>query len=467
MENQDSPNTLASVMRYEINEVTRSVPNTIYFDIEAVVHTPEKDIKILYPNNLGKLKDYVNRYSELVNLSVSLPMGTFLHDIFPHKEELEITVKLKPLLTSKTYKKYHSGEIRSTRYIAKLTESSSKLAEGNTDVHTSKKHGDNHHISEVNFQLVTKTATELKDLTVGFIARQCIPMDVVILSLTKFSKYIDKEDGEPRIKGVTVASGYSTKIREHVVIPQLTRLVDLPNVVNRGVGGLYPTGFSYYLEEGYWYIYPMYDTQRYAKQEQFSITIINVPKNRMPDTEKTFRVTANQLIILATGQVKHKDIFDYDKGTTGTATRFVDANRVADNFGAVKNNRFIPSRTLNTEQITLKDSQDSNPTSQYSSRDGRTKLTASKNEEMSYLAEKSLAKIMIEWQNSNDKLLIPAMPVRYMFLVNGEVRQVYGTLLAAETSTTQDNNDPVKKKFKSTTVLSCLVQRNLNPTQLQ
>lgn len=456
-------NTLESIMQYEIDEILKSPVSTVFFDIDITIHTPKKDIKVLYPESLGRLKDYVNRYSDLVNIACAIPLGTLIHEIFPYKEELEITLKLIPLRSTTTYEKYEAGVIRQTRYIAKLTEQSSKLAEGNSDVMTSRKLGDESQISSVSFQLVGKSAHDIKEFTVGFIARKVIPMDVILFALTAYSKEIVTDSGEA-IKGVTIAPGYDKKEREHVIIPQLTRLVDLPNNINRSCGGLYPTGFSYYLDEAFWFVYPMFDVKRYATSDD-TLTIINVPKNRLPGTEKTFRLTPTQLIIISTGEVKHQDEFEYKKGSIGNAVRFVDAKKVQEDFGKKELNKFIPSKPLNTTESAM-GADDPNPVHQHVT-ETTTKVTGAPNHEYSRLAEQAGSRIMVTWENSNDSLLIPGMPVRYMFLANGQARQLYGTLLAAETSMVPTNNTPTKKRLTSTTVLSCFVERDITQTKQQ
>lgn len=457
---QDEVNTLSSVMQYEIDAIFRSPLPTVFYDMEVTIHTPSKDIKVLYPEYMGRLKDFVARYSDLVNVGVTLPLGTLIHDIYPHRESLEVTLKLIPLKATTVYEKYEQGIIISARYIAKLTKTSSELAEGNTDVATNKQLANEQHLAGIELQLIDKTAIDIKSLTVGMIARKQKAIDVIKYCLTAYSKEVVNNSGQP-IRGVTVAPGYSEDVREQIMIPQLTRLVDLPNNVNKSVGGIYPTGFSYYLDGTNWFVYPLYDTKRYAKSDM-TLTIINVPKNRLPGTEKTFRVTATQLIVISTGAVKHNDDFEYKKGSVGNAVRFVDANKIGEGFGEVKDNKFIPSRTLNTNESAMA-SDDPEPVQQFFT-DGQTKVTSQTNLEYSRLAEQAGSEAMITWENSNDSLIYPGMPVRYMFLANGEARQLYGTLLAAETSMTPTNNTPTKKRLSSTTVLSCFLERDVTKT---
>lgn len=459
---QDEVNTLASIMQYEIDTVFRSPLATVFFDMEVIIHTPKKDIKVLYPGSMGRLKDFVNRYSDLVNVSVTVPLGTLVHEVFPHKENIEVTLKLIPLKSTTVYEKYEQGIIRSSRYVAKLTEQSSKLAEGNSDVMTNKQMGNEQHLTSVELQLISKSAIDIKALTVGMVARKVRAIDVILYCLTEYSKQVVNNSGQS-IKGVDIAPGYSEEIREQVIVPQLTRLVDLPNNINQSVGGLYPTGFSYYLDDSFWFVYPMYDVKRYAKSDN-TLTIINVPKNRLPGTEKTFRVTPSQLIVISTGEVKHNDDFEYKKGSVGNAVRFVDAKKIPEGFGETAGNKFIPSKVMNTNESAMK-SDDAEPIQQYFTK-GQTKVTSNSNLEYSRLAEQAGSQIMVTWENSNDALLTPGMPVRYMFLVNGVAHQLYGVLLAAETSMTPTNNTPTRKRFTSTTVLSCFVERDVTKTNV-
>lgn len=454
--------TLDSIMQYEIDEIKRGQTYVVFYDVQATIHTPKGDLEILYPIRVDRLKDYVDHFSDVINLTVAVTGGMMSHDIFPHQENLEVTLKMIPLASSTNYKRNENGAILNQRFIARLTKHEGHLVEGNSDVVTTKVIRGNEHIVACTFQLVDKVVMALRSKTVGNIVRNIKPMELIKYCLTEYSKDLGSGESE-KIAGVNVVPGYTEEEREHIIIPHLTRLTTLPRIVNEAVGGLYPTGFSYYLEGNFWHVFPLYDTSRFATSD-YTLTIINVPKNRLPGIEKTFRVTPTQVIVMSTGEVKYVDSSISERDTLGTSTRFVDSRKVIEGFGEREDNKFVTNFSDNVTEATL-DALATDPTQQAVHQ--KILVTSAYNLEYSKLAERAGSKIMITWENSNDLLLYPGMPVRYMFLVEGKAHQLYGTLLAAETMAIPTNKDPKKKKFSSTTVLSCFMTRDISNRDMQ
>lgn len=462
MASDASTDTLDSVMKYEIEAIKNSKTKVVYYDIQATIHTPKGDLKILYPIRFDRLRDFVDRFSDVINLSVAVQSGMLAHDIFPQHEKLEVTLQLLPLKNETAYTREMGKAILNKRYVARLTGVRGELVEGNSDQINSKYVAGREHITVCTFQLVDKVVMSLRSKTVGLIARNVRPMDLVNYCLTEYSKDLDSGDNE-KISGVTIAPGYTEEVREHVIVPHLTRLATVPKLINQAVGGLYPTGFSYYLYGDFWHVFPLYDTTRFA-QSDFTLTVINVPKNKLPGIEKTWRVTPTQIIIMSTGDVQQQDTSIANRDTLGTATRFVDARKVVEGFGKIEDNKFTTNFAENVTEATL-NNKDDDPTQQAVHQE--IKVTSAYNLEYSALAERSGSKMMITWENSDDSVLYPGMPVRYMFLVNGKAHQLYGTLLAAETMMTPTNRDPSQKRFGSTTTLSCFMTRDVNNRNMQ
>lgn len=462
MASDASTDTLDSVMKYEIEAIKSSKTTVVYYDIQATIHTPKGDLKILYPIRFDRLKDFVDRFSDVINLSVAVQSGMLAHDIFPQQDKLEVTLQLLPLKNETMYTREMGKAILNKRYVARLTGVRGELVEGNSDQINSKYVAGREHITVCTFQLVDKVVMSLRSKTVGLIARDVRPMDLIKYCLTEYSKDLDSGDNE-KISGVTIVPGYTEEVRDHVIIPHLTRLATVPKLINQAVGGMYSTGFSYYLYGDFWHVFPLYDTTRFA-QSDFTLTIINVPKNKLPGIEKTWRITPTQIIIMSTGDVQQQDTSIANRDTLGTATRFVDARKVIEGFGNVEDNKFTTNFAGNVTEATLSN-KDDDPTQQAVHQE--IKVTSAYNLEYSALAERSGSKMMITWENSDDSVLYPGIPVRYMFLVNGKAHQLYGTLLAAETMMTPTNRDPSQKRFGSTTTLSCFMTRDVYNREMQ
>lgn len=454
--------SLDSVIQYELNAIKNSRSYTANWDLEVYIHTPKATLPTLYVERFDRLKDYVDRFADVTNITVSVPSGMWSRDILPHKDVLEITVDFVPLMSSTEYTRVLSGNRIKKRYLAKLTHEDNSVVEGNQEQKLKKKNLDSESISVVTFQLVSKQVMAMRSKTVGMIARHTTGMNVIKYCLTEHSKKL--ESGEPEdIRGVSIVPGFSEEVREHVIVPHLTRLVSLPRVVDNAVGGLYPTGMSYYLDGNYWFIYPLFDTKRFAKSDQ-TLTIINVPANRLPGIEKTFRVTDTQLIVLSTGKVKYKDTSISERDTEGDTVRFVDSRKVIEGFAKVGENKLQADYAKNVTEMTI-DNNVKDP-SRASINTGVT-VTSAYNKELTKLTMRNGSVALITWESSNDFALAPGMPVRYMYIVDGQARQLYGTLLGAETMMHQVNKNIKQQKFNSTTVLTVFLSRDVNNRKVE
>lgn len=449
--------SLDSTVKYELNAIAKSLDYTAFYDLNVTIHTPKANLPILYPIRFDRLKDYIDHFSDVLNLTIAVPGGDYAHLIFPNKDKLEITLEFVPLKSTTEYIRHLNGPSTKKRYIAKLTEVESDLAEGNNELQQNYQKANQHVIKHITFQLVDKTVMALRSKTFGTIVRNTTGMDVIRYCLTELSRNLSSGDSE-NIKGVNVVKGHSEEVRQHIIIPHLTKLVSVPKVVNEAVGGLYPTGFSYYLRGQYWYVYPLYDNTRFESSDM-TLTIINLPANRLPGIEKTFRITATQLIVLSTGNVKFIDTSIAEKDSVGDVVRFVDSRQVIEGYGKRDGNKFIADYSGNiTEAAIGGEVEDPNRATIQSS----TTITAAYNNEFSKLASRNGTRALITWENSNDAALYPGMPVRYIFTSSGELRQLYGTLHQSDTVMTVVDNNVKQRKFKSITVLTCFLSNDVN-----
>lgn len=449
--------SLDTVIKYEVNAIRNQSNHVVSWDMKVVIHTPDGDIPVLYPEQFDRLKDYIDHFSDVINLKVAIPAGVYYNNLFPHKDKLEVSVIFIPLLTTTVYNKNENAQRREKRYIARLTDMNSHLVESNTEIVANQLKSNTDSIISVTFQLIDKVVMALRAKTVGMIIRNATAIDAIKFCLTEYSRNLDSGDSE-QIKGVNVVDGFSQEVREHIIIPHLTHLTSVPKHINETTGGVYSTGFSYYLQNNFWYVYPLYDTNRFAKADK-TLTIINIPANRTPGIEKTFRVTDTQVIMISTGRVRHIDVSNMERDSIGDTVRFIDSKTVIEAFGEKAGNKFTTNYAKNVTEASIDENHKDPTRSQLAN---KVKITNAYNLEFSKLAERNGSRILVTWENSDDSFLYPGMPVRYIFVTNGEPRQLYGTLLSVETTMMPVNQNPKQKKFSATTMLTCFVTRDIN-----
>jgi len=410
----------SSLMR-EVRAIM-AAPNPVHFNWSIRIHVGKLTYEPLKLLSIDFTQDYESKYADEIILTAMIPAGMYGIDIYPFKDQLEITLMRKPIFevdTSNNAEVY----IETERYSATLIDIGNPVISGNSKFTPTRESLNLSGILEVSFQLVNKAVEQLRLITVGGIYRNVLAGDVIKAIMTNETKKI-KVDGARLPIGVDMVPGYNDKLRDHVLIPQGTRLVDLPDYVHRNCGGIYPTGLGYYIQNDHWYIYPCYDTVRIAKATNV-LTIINVPPHMFPSIERTYRKDGKSIVILATGDVRFEDNSEARQLNDGNGVRFSDANKFMSDFGVTVENKTSVSRGGNNTEIVATNRTNSINNVPMSA----LPINANPFLEYSKLAVRSGGTISLVWENSLPSLIVPGAMVRIMYLTDTGIKTIEGIIL--------------------------------------
>lgn len=449
---------LDTLMKEEFDKIATGTQYSVKFDIQCVVHTPNESLKSLFVLDFSMLRDYINNFSDVLTITPVFGSGTITHSIMPYGKELEATVTLRPLANVPDYVKSSIEPMKEYRFKAILFEDGVSLVESNQLSDTTKSQKDIEDISALKIQLVNPLQIKLRGKTFGGVIRNTDPITAVRALMTKYSVMSSVEQ-QYTVKGCSVAKGHTTKVREHIVVPHNTPIIRLPMVIDRIVGGLYPTGFQYYLQKDIWYLFSPYNVKAYGKSQK-TMTVINVTKDKLAQIEKTFRITPTQLILLSTGEVKFTRHSYKNEINETSGTRYIDAGRVMDGFGKSDGNKFIINRKDNINEFTLSDNPDSFV------KESKAKITSNHYLERSNMAFKNGAILQFIWENGVDDLVYPGMPVRYIYMDGKEPKQVYGCVCALESGYISESVGIVQRKFSNKAVVSCFVEDIIKQSEM-
>lgn len=449
---------LDTLIKEEYNKIVTGTQYSVKYDIQCKIHTPNETLDALFVMDFSLLRDYLNNFSDILTITPVFGSGTVTQSIMPYGESIEATVTLKPLINVPDYVKSTVDKIKEYRFKAILFDDGVSVIESNQLSDASRKQKDIEDITAVKLQLVNPLQINLRNKTMGCVIRGTDPMTAIRAILTKYSLDAGLET-QHVVKGVHVARGHTTKVREHIVIPHNTPIIRLPMVVDRLVGGLYPTGFQYYLQKDMWYLFSPFNTKAFSTSQN-TLTVINVTKDKLAQLEKTFRITPTQIILLSTGEVKFKRHSYKKEINESMGTRYIDASRVMDNFGTNVGNKFVVNRKDNMNEYTL--SKDPKAIV----KESKTKITTAHNTERSMMAYKNGAILQFIWENGVDDLIVPGMPVRFIYMDGLEPKQVYGAVCALESSYITESVGVIQRKFSNKAVISCFVEDKIKQGEM-
>jgi hypothetical protein len=406
----------------EIDDVINSGPKPVHYSYQADVIANDQVIKAFHVVSVDNLRDYELNYADELTVSVLIPRGTYAKRIFPFQDNLEVILRKTPLREVGDYA-VTNEPLQEERYTAVLLNTESPIIEGN-GMNTPDEAALNLvNIDTINFQLINKAVEQLRTKTVGGVFRNTTVEQLVVGLMTRHSQDLSLDKSRKPI-GVDMVPANNKEMRTHIEIKYGTRLVDLPLYVHRRCGGIYSAGLSYYFEKNHWYVYPCYNTERF-KEETKTLTIINVPPNKFPKIERTYRQVGDAITILATGKVKFEDSSDADQLNAGNGVRFSDARRILDGFAAVSGNRAIVSRVKNNSEF-LGEKRKNGMDNVLPS---RGVIQANPFLEYSELTRKQGSVLQFAWENSDPVLLFPGMMARILYQDNGVIKETVGILL--------------------------------------
>lgn len=454
---------LETLMKEEIVAVKNSGSFTIKYAITCQIVTPSHVYGALFVDSFHLLRDYMNKFSDVLSITAVFGKGTIIHGILPHAKELEAYVTLRPLANVPEYVEQGNVGPIEYKYKAVLYENPQDIIKANIGASHSEHTSNTEDIGYLQLQLVNPVQESIRTKTFGGVIRHSSGLDAIRAILTKFSK-LEGVDTSQQIKGVDVQDGYSKEIKEHILVPHLTPVIRTPKIIEDLVGGIYPTGMQYYLQGSYWYIWSPYDTTRYGKDD-VSLTVFNIPENKLAEIEKTFRVTDRQLIVLSTGAVDFKPIEEKELPNAPPAVRFVDSRSILGGFGKVEENKLKVDGRENYTAIG--DPAVSNLNNKNLAIESQVKITDKYLLEYGEMAKRRGALLQFTWENSVDNLIYPGMPIRFVYMKDKVPHQVYGTVIALDSKFQSESQGMMQRRFLNKTIVSCFVTDNVLERNMQ
>lgn len=370
--------------------------------------------------------DFVKAYTDEFTCTLLIPLGKYARLIYPNRTNLEITLTKSPLRETGDEVQY-SADLESERYSAILIDGDKSPTVGQGRETNDEDNLDLMDMLPVSFQLTNKSMEKLRMVSVGGISRNTTVKEAIRALLTKESQNI-KVDNKRVLEGVDIVEPKNTAKRDHVLVPQGIKIFDVCDYIHKNIG-VYNAGIGSYIRNRIWYVFPLYDTTRFTECKQ-TLSVLILPRNKFPQLERTYKKKGNSLTILITSETGFRD----DSGTQylnyGNGARFADANKFMEGFNETKDNTTLVARAKNVNEFKIEDRPDKvnliNVT--------QNKITANPYYEYSKIIGRKGGVFKTIWENSDPSLLIPGMVSRISYYDEGEVKEIYATLLGAEHS---------------------------------
>lgn len=447
---------LETLVSREIAEINAAPQPNIAHQWKMIVKANGREITPTYVKDVKLDRLYHRNFADELRLTAGFDFAEFQYNILPYKDTLEVTLMKIPMSASAEPNVNLSKSRTTNTYKAQLLNQNASAIQGDHPLTLTKNQAGREQIIDIVFQLYNPVVDEIRKKTFGTVFRDTSPLNAIAYVLVKYATATAGETNNI-IKGVNIDESFEVKERSHIVVPHNTPLLEVPHVIDEVVGGTHPAQMRYYLQGNYWNLFPIFDHERFNRNTN-TLTVIKIPKNRMPSVEKTYRWATNHLIVLTTRGTTHQDNSESLQLNEGNGVRFVDADQMVNGLSKVEGGRVDAQLKANLTEVVYQPRADKSNMVM----PAKTKVTNKYNREYAELARKSGAYIQTIWEHANVDLLVPGMPVRYIFQDGEITRELYGTLNAVETLDYNTNNTISNPRFATMALLTLFVS-NISP----
>ena len=448
----------------EVLKVINDGEAKVFYKWKAALIADKHKVNVYYFNALSNNRDYVNQYTDAICLDFVLNDQEYQRLVVPNRHNLKIRIFKEPV-ASKTGKSM-PGTIISQEFVAMLYDNSSAIMESNSLVNANSNVGNRASLVTVRFFLLNKTIENLRLRTLGLTIRETLGAEAIRSIIHQETLAASAKVSEV-YRGLDLTEGHNTVVKKQIMIPHGTPILGEGGVlrqIEEDCGGIYNSGFNYFFQKGYWFLYPPFNTELYNSCKSKTLTIINVPQNRFPGMERTFRVTPSQIIVICTGATVHQDNSGSAQKNDGNAVMYVDSNKIYNDFYKMEGEDLVVDAKTNVNKFGLKESD----------RTTNDKEVVMKNKGVSSQYFKEFAKLSLrlgmvigcKWENADPDLIYPGMPVCFMYLDGEQPKQVYGTVIGNSAITTAlgqgsgSGNDG--RKFSTSVMLSVFLANKVD-----
>lgn len=399
-----------------------------------------------------KISKYSTAISDFTFVTVNIFKGIYFQLLGTNRRMLSLTLTQTPNSVTGTTSAIGMSIVRT--YDAYLTDNTSEAVETRSGQLTGTHLDDLGELINVDVHLVERGLAEFRLWNIGGVYRNVTMLELMQGLMSQPLKAFG--DGLNVGYNVTVYPTSNTERYYQRLIPNGVPLIDLPGWLQKK-WGVYSAGLGYYLTQKMWYVYPLYDYTRYNASTK-RMTIVNVPVNEMVGLTNTYFTEGAELYVFATGKTKHIDTSDRQLDISGTGFRSAIMGNLIDHFTESKQGVTSIPTGRNLIAVT------------YEQREGNLDnirpvpgLLSCNPWADSSKAISNMGNIVnVTWEYSNPDLLVPGMPLKFIYKALGVAYSLFGILQAVNTHTATPQKSVLDNRYVTTSNLTLFVERPSN-----
>lgn len=403
--------------------------------------------------SLDILRDYDQNYADKIVAKVMIMGGTFALKVLPFRTTLTGTLYQEPI-SATTNEPVAELDTYAQDVVISLVDNidSSMVAPSNV-LNNEEDANRTLGFIQIDMQLSDVILESARMVTLGGVYRQTNVQQLLKFLMAKTLSEL-RSDESMAVTHVKMYEASNSDPIPNIVLPHGLPFTEVADYLHERVGGIYNAGLGHYLQDNTWHVFPLYDLTRYENDLR-GLTVINVPSNRFTKLERSFRTTANQLIVLCSGDGAIFDDSEQRQLSEGNGVRYASADKLLNQFVSVSGNRATASRVDTNSEFVTQERENKRNKVRLSS----NPITDNVFLEASKLARGQGTYVAKVWENSNPRLLFPGMPVRWMYMDGEDWVELHGVLHGAQSFIQAVTPALTTKRHISSTTLRVFLER--------
>lgn len=382
--------------------VENAIPDKDNLKYEIILHTKDYDIEVSNLLLIETMRNYSKYVGDFMVVTFQMLGGTFIKDVYPNRDNLEMTI-IK-------YDKYTSVTYSDTRYKVALINNDANVY-GSKYTASDREQLNRTEYVRVVAQCLDRVVEGLRLTQVEGIYENTTLKDIIMAELTEKLSAIEVDGNKPDF-GIDIIEPNNNKEIEQMIIPAGIHALDFPSYIQNTTYGIYNGGIGTYMQRTgsryIVYVYPLYDIERFDNTE-FKLIVYFTSNKKFNLADNTYRRDGGVLKILA--------------GTSLVSMDNAENEFMSEGDGFV---RILPQQMINRNVMVSSnsmefDAETSLEGTKFKDRtDGVDKAMYLGNEVNMYkyrseINKRSLGTYQFTWHFSNPDLIYPGMPVQYVF----------------------------------------------------
>ena len=424
-------------------------------DIDVTLDGELMDKSTTFIKSLSITANGVESFGDDIQCELMIPEGIYLKRLITGDNNILVTIKLTPAIRASN-KIDSSRKIITYRYRGVLVQNTMSGLIGGNPANRSFSAANISRLVPAYLQLIDLGLESMLGMYIGTTIYESTVENALRALLTLGSKSRKvKEFSDINFQGIDIVQANNPKVYSKIIIDNSVPLTSLAHYLQNTLG-VYSGGMSQYFTQGRWYVYPTYHTGRYH-DTQGTLTILDMPANKMPHTESSFITNEQETVILATGQTYNNSPVTDRLYNIGSGTRFVDGSNLLEGKETFDRGYVTTDRYKEVTEF-LHDDRFGNRAIAGVSPD---MVTTNPYKQYSRLAPTVTEQADIEWHNSQIGVIYPGMPTRILYQREKKTIIRYGVVGKVVTYIAPSTNSALDRKYATNSVITVIISSKI------